>query len=201
MPLCLASVLALCGTSWLYRGCPDTVQCLIRSLGKVGESSLQNESSGCAGLTPKFPLMGLIGTFGEILHACGRHQGCCPTCWTAQNSLRRKTLASVSQQSLQGIRQSGWNNLSCRGSLVLTPVAVGTGVALFAGTLVLVGPCVDARPSVQARLVGATIVQICGEGKKRKKKKRSVSNSLRLFSQNNSCRCCARRPAETGDGN
>lgn len=196
MPLCLASVLALCGTTWLSRGCPETVQCLIRSLGKVRESRLQNESSGCAGLTPKFPLMRLVGTFRDILHACGRHQGCRRTCWIAQSLLRRKTLASVSQQSanLTGTR------LSCRGSLALTPVTVGTGVALLAGTLVLVGPRVAARPSVQARLVGATIVQICGE-RRREKKRKSVSNSLRLFSHNNACRCCKRRPAETGDGN
>lgn len=61
--------------------------------------------------------------------------------------------------------------LSCPGSLALTPIAVGTGVALFAGTLVLVGPRVDARPSVEARLVSAAVVQVWGE---RRKKKRGV---------------------------
>lgn len=112
--------------------------------------------------------MRLVGTFRKILHACGRHQDCCPTCWTAQSSLRRKTLASVSRQSSEASANLTGTRLSCRGSLALTPVAVGTRVALFAGTVVLVGPRVDARPSVQAWLVGATIVQICGEREKKK---------------------------------
>ena len=53
------------------------------------------------------------------------------------------------------------NKLSCRGSL--TSLTVGTRVALSAGTLVLVGSCVDARPSVQAWLVSAAVVQIWEE--------------------------------------
>lgn len=49
---------------------------------------------------------------------------------------------------------------SCRRSPTLTSLTVGTRVALGAGTLVLVRSCVDTRPSVQAWLVSATVVQI-----------------------------------------
>lgn len=39
-------------------------------------------------------------------------------------------------------------------------LTVGTRVALSAGTLVLVRSCVNARPSVQAWLVSAAVVQV-----------------------------------------
>lgn len=63
-------------------------------------------------------------------------------------------------------------SVACRLS-VLTSLTVGTRVALSACTLVLVGSCVDACASVQARLVGATVVQIWREG--------AFSHSFSLF--------------------
>lgn len=73
--------------------------------------------------------------------------------------------------------------LSCPGSLALTPIAVGTGVALFAGTLVLVGPRVDARPSVEARLVSATVVQVWGERERGEKKEECFKRLRTVFRQ------------------
>lgn len=76
---------------------------------------------------------------------------------TGVSAPARRTLALV---PLTGLRAAPAVGAGVGQTGMFSPLTVGSGVALSAGALVFVGPCVDARPSVQTRLVRATVIQI-----------------------------------------
>lgn len=61
----------------------DTVQRCAKSFGRVGEQLAKREQRRAWTDSEISPRCDSLARFGAILHACGRHQDCRPTCWTA----------------------------------------------------------------------------------------------------------------------